>query len=57
MTTSTLLDVPGIGDKTYTLLIRQFGSLKRLSQASFDEIAALVGEKRATIVIEFFEKQ
>lgn len=55
LTTSSLLDVPGIGDKTYTLLIRHFGSLKRLSQASFDEIAALVGEKRATIVKNYFD--
>lgn len=55
MTTSSLLDVNGIGEKTYTLLVRHFGSVKKLSQAGFEEIAALVGEKRAKIVKQYFD--
>jgi excinuclease ABC subunit C len=55
MVTSSLLEIPGIGDKTYTLLIRHFGSLKRLEEATIEDISELVGEKKATLVKNFFE--
>ncbi len=55
MTTSSLLEIPGIGDKTYSLLIRHFGSVKRLGEANLDEIAELVGEKKARLVKNSFE--
>jgi excinuclease ABC subunit C len=40
---STLLDLPGLGETKVRLLIRKFGSLKRLKAASAEEIADLPG--------------
>ena len=41
MTASVLDDVPGIGDTRRKALISAFGSVKRLREASLDEIAAV----------------
>ena len=43
MTVSVLDDVPGVGPKRKRLLMRHFGSLKRLRAASEEEIAATEG--------------
>lgn len=43
MTVSVLDDVPGVGPKRKRLLMRRFGSLKRLRAASEEEIAATEG--------------
>ena len=43
MTASVLDDVPGVGPKRKRLLMRAFGSLKRLRAASEEEIAATDG--------------
>jgi excinuclease ABC subunit C len=43
MTASALDDVPGVGPKRRTALVRHFGSLKRLAAADVDEIAAVPG--------------
>ncbi len=43
MTSSVLDDVPGVGEKRRKLLIRHFGSVKRLREASVEEIAAIKG--------------
>ena len=42
---STLLDLSGVGPKTQEKLIRHFKSLKRLTEASQEDIQAQVGEK------------
>ena len=39
--------IPGIGAKRRTALLRHFGSLQRLKEASVDEIAAVEGMNRA----------
>ncbi len=44
---STLLDLPGLGEAKVRLLIRKFGSLKRLRAASAEEIADLPGFSQA----------
>jgi excinuclease ABC subunit C len=43
MTTSTLDDVPGLGEVRRKALLRHFGSLKRLRAATAEEIAAVPG--------------
>ncbi|MGN6597734.1 MAG: excinuclease ABC subunit UvrC [Actinomycetes bacterium] len=43
MTASALDDVPGLGESRRKALLRQFGSLKRLRQATADEIATVPG--------------
>ena len=48
---SALDDVPGIGPKTRTLLLRHFKSLKRIKEASPDELAALIGPAKARVLL------
>ena len=43
MTTSVLDTIPGLGEIRRKALLRQFGSVKRLREASVDEIAAVHG--------------
>jgi len=40
---STLAEIPGLGDKRIAALLRSFGSVKRLKLASVDEIAEVSG--------------
>jgi excinuclease ABC subunit C len=45
---SGIEQMPGIGAKRRTLLLRQFGSLQRLREASLEDIAGVEGINRAT---------
>ena len=54
---SALDDVPGIGPKTRTLLLRHFKSLKRIREASPDELAALIGPAKAKALIAALSSQ
>jgi excinuclease ABC subunit C len=53
---SSLEDIPGIGQKRRRALLRHFGSLKAIKQASLDELAAApgMGRKAAEAVHRFF---
>jgi excinuclease ABC subunit C len=48
---SVLDDVPGIGPKTRTLLLKHFKSVKRIKEASEQELAALIGPAKARTLI------
>ncbi len=48
MVESLLDDVPGLGEVRRKTLLRHFGSLKKLRQATVDEVAALPGFGRRT---------
>jgi excinuclease ABC subunit C len=50
--TSVLEHVPGIGPKRCKALLRRFGSLKRIQEASREELAEVVGPKAAAALIE-----
>ena len=52
--TSALLEIPGLGEQKARLLLRKFGSIKRLKLASEAEIASLpgFGDKLAKIVAD-----
>ena len=54
---SALDDVPGIGPKTRTLLLRHFKSLKRIREASPEELAALIGPAKAKALISALSSQ
>lgn len=55
---SALDELKGIGEKTKTALLKEFKSVKRIKEASREDIAAIIGEAKATIVIEgLSEKQ
>ena len=45
---SALDDVPGIGPKTRTLLLKHFKSLKRIKEASLEDLAAVIGPSKAS---------
>ncbi len=44
---SLLDDIPGIGPKTRDLLLRKFKSIKRMSEATVEELAEVIGPKKA----------
>lgn len=48
---SALDDIKGIGPKTRTLLLKHFKSVKRIKEASEEEIAMVVGASKARIVV------
>ncbi len=47
---SALDNIKGIGEKTKTALLKEFKSVKRIKEASFKEIAAVIGEAKAKTV-------
>lgn len=51
-TVSALDSIKGVGEKTRTTLLVHFKSLKRIRQASLDDLAAVIGPAKAQIVYE-----
>lgn len=47
---SALDSLKGIGEKTKTMLLKEFKSVKRIKEASLGELALVVGEAKAKIV-------
>lgn len=56
-TASELDEIKGIGEKTKNTLLKEFKSVKRLREATPQEWAAVVGEAKARILQEHFDKQ
>ncbi|MCU0457511.1 MAG: excinuclease ABC subunit UvrC [Bacteroidales bacterium] len=50
MNRSQLDEIPGIGEKTKELLLKKFGSVRKLSEASTGELEKVVGPKKAAIL-------
>jgi excinuclease ABC subunit C len=55
--TSELSAIPGVGEKRKTRLLRHFGSIHKISEASVDELAPFVGRKTANEIVEHFSRQ
>ncbi len=53
---SELTSIPGVGDKFRARLLRNFGSLKKVSEATVAELKPFVGERQAKRIVEHFEK-
>lgn len=51
-TNSALNQIKGVGDKTMEKLIKHFKSIKKLKEASLEDIAAVIGESKAKVVME-----
>jgi len=49
---SALDSIKGIGEKTKALLLKEFKSVKRIKEASMEEVATVIGESKAKIVKE-----
>ncbi len=57
MTDSRLDSIPGVGSKRKKALLKAFGSLRGIKNASHDDLKAVVGEKLAKKIEEFLTRQ
>lgn len=53
---TSLETIPGVGEKTMQTLIKHFKSVKRLKEASEDEISKVVGKVKAKKISEFYQQ-
>jgi len=54
---SELEQIPGVGEKTVRELLQHFRNVAKVKAASFEELAALVGEARARKIRSFFHPE
>ena len=54
---SALDGIKGVGEKTKSALLKEFRSVKRIREASLEELAAVVGEAKARVVKEGLTRQ
>lgn len=54
---SALDSIKGIGEKTKTALLKEFKSVKRIQQASVEDIAAIIGPAKAQTLKEELSKE
>jgi excinuclease ABC subunit C len=50
MNLSILDEIPGIGEKTKELLLKKFGSVKKMTEATPEELKMVVGSKKAALI-------
>ncbi len=55
--TSELTAIPGVGEKRRTRLLRNFGSIARIAQASVAELTPFVGRQTASEIADHFMRQ
>jgi excinuclease ABC subunit C len=55
--TSKLDTIKGIGEKTKTLLLQQYKSLKRIQEVPFDELKEIIGEAKARLISDELNKE
>lgn len=56
-TTSELITIKGIGEKTFELLLKHFKSVKKIKDAPIAEIATLIGNSKADLLYKHFQKE
>jgi excinuclease ABC subunit C len=54
---SELDTLEGVGEKTKTELINHFKSIKRIKNASLEELEKIVAKNRAMIIFKYFNKE
>ena len=54
---SEILQIPGIGNATFEKLIIQFKSVKKIKEATTEQIAEVIGKQKAAIVVNYFNKE
>lgn len=57
MMASTISGIKGIGSESEKQLLRKFKSLKRIREAKEEELAEIVGKKRADILLRYFNQE
>ena len=55
--TSELTGIKGIGPTTAQMLIKQLGSVSKIKKESLENIAAVVGNKRAELIFKYFQRE
>lgn len=55
-TKSVLDEIKGIGEKSKTALLKEFKSVKRIREASLEELTTIVGDAKAKIILENLRK-
>lgn len=55
-TRSELDTIKGVGEKTKTALLKHFKSVKRIKEASFEDLKEVVGEAKAKVIKESLSK-
>jgi len=53
---SELDDIPGVGPKTRDLLLKHFKSVKKIKSAEIQELTAIIGTKKSTLIYEHFHQ-
>lgn len=53
--TTELTQIEGIGEALSKKLLQHFGSLKKIRQASFEELRSVIGPKKAEKIISYFD--
>ena len=56
MNSSALDEIRGIGEKTKELLLKKYGSVKKIAEADPEELVAQVGAKKAALLTEALKK-
>ncbi len=56
-TISELDSIKGIGEKSKQLLLKQFRSVKRIKEASMEELVAVIGKAKAEIILKSKEEK
>ena len=54
---STLDDIQGIGNKSRTLLLKEFKSVKRIQEATKEKLIGVLGQSKGNIIYEYFHKE
>jgi excinuclease ABC subunit C len=55
--TTELETIPGIGKKTIEILLNHFKSVSAIRQANENEIQKLIGNKRTSIIVSYFDTE
>ena len=55
--TTELETIPGIGEQTVVALMKQFKSVKRISEAKKEDLEKVVGLSRAQKIIDYYKKK
>ncbi|MEO6347631.1 MAG: excinuclease ABC subunit UvrC [Aquaticitalea sp.] len=54
--TTELETISGVGEQTIVELMKQFKTVKRISNATLDELKPIIGDSRAKKIIDFYKK-
>ena len=55
--TTELETIPGVGEQTIIALMKQFKSVKRISEAKFEDLETVVGTSKANKIFDFYHKK